>query len=185
MKTQKIVLALALAVTPVVVVAQQNDNAYNNQNNKEVIVAQNTKIETAFFGSEGKMLSVSELTLAKIKARRAANKKEKKETPRVAANDTYTNPHNSYYVYSGREGHMMALENLSKKPSKRDIVKEEKRDTVPTYIKEADTISRNHQTTLIGDNNSIKKSIKQRNNTFSYYVKLVGKTIIEEAKQEK
>lgn len=184
MKTQKIVLALALAVTPAVLFAQENGNAYNNQNNKEVIVAQNPKQEACFFGSEGKMLKLSELTLAKIRTNRAAKKKAKEEKPRVKT-DTTENPHNAYYVYGGREGHMMALENLSKREIKKDSVKEEVRDTIPTYIKDADTISRNHQTVLIGDSNSVKKSIKQRNNTFRYYVKIVTETLAQDAPYEK
>ncbi len=184
MKTQKIVLALALAVTPVVLVAQENDNAYNNQNHKEVIVAQNPRQEASFFGSEGKMLNVSELTLQKIRAHRAARKKAKAQTPRVA-NVTPENPHNAYYVYGGREGHMMALGNLGKREIKKDTVREEARDTIPTYIHDADTISRNHQTVLIGDSNSVKKSIKQRNNAFRYYVKIVTETLAQDAPYEK
>ena len=182
MKTQKIVLALALAVTPAVLVAQENGNAYNNQNNKEVIVAQAPKQEASFFGPEGKILSLSERTLARIKARHEARKQAQAQKPQQikTAADTAANPHNAYYAYGGREGHMMALGNLPRESAPEKTKNDTVTDTIPAYIKDADTISRN-QTVIIGDSKSVNKSVKERNNTFRHYVKLVGESLAQDA----
>lgn len=120
---KKIVLALALAaVTPAVLVAQENGNAYN-QNGNEVI-ASNTRTEASSvnYGVEGKALYHSDLALARARAERLAKEKEKEaqkqapvqtqapaqEPQATTLASNRVNIDDSYF-HTGREGHMMAL----------------------------------------------------------------------------
>ena len=104
---KKIVLALALTVvTPAVLVAQENGNAYNQSSNEviaPVVPTQTASITT--FGPEGKMLSLADLTLAKIRAHREARRNT--NPTQTAYTEPVSNPHNAYYVYAGSEGKMM------------------------------------------------------------------------------
>ena len=121
---KKIVLALALAVvTPAVLVAQENGNAYN-QNGNEVI-AQSTQSEPASitsYGPEGKMLSLSDRALARIRQNRIKKEQEeqqKTQAPQEPEKQANTEPAKSNIdesaFFVGREGHMMALGNLGQK----------------------------------------------------------------------
>ncbi len=120
MKTQKIVLALALvAVTPAVLAAQENGNAYNKSTNEVIAPAPQTA-SIASFGPEGKLLSLADNTLARIRQNRQERKQHKeqqKQEPVQTKQDTTPVP--SYYPYGGREGHMLALENLGQKKNNR------------------------------------------------------------------
>ena len=189
MKTQNIVLALALAaVTPAVLAAQENGNAYNQSTNE--VIATNTQTQQASitsFGPEGKVLSLAELTLAKIRQNRE-ERRQRREARRQEGNQSTeaqrqvsnqepaqqrrtTNPP-AYYPYGGREGHMMGLELLSNKTTQ---------DTTPTptYIRDIDTVSRNHQVTL--DSKAADTSAKKTNSTFGEYLREVNQAIIREA----
>ena len=124
---KKIVLALALAVvTPAVLVAQENGNAYN-QNNNEVI-APNTQTQQASivtYGPEGKILSLADLTLAKIRANRVNREKAEAQEPQAPVQKTEAAPASNkanideFTFLVGREGHMMALGNLGQKTSRK------------------------------------------------------------------
>lgn len=220
---KKIVLALALTVvTPAVLVAQENGNAYNQSSNEVIAPVVPTQTASiASFGPEGKMLSLADLTLAKIRAHRAAKKAEKPQTQKVKT-DTTSNPHNAYYVYSasegkmmihsdlpatnsrpkrekntpaantdtarntqsnnyyeytGREGHMMALGHGWNNDTKHDTT------PIPTYVKEADTLSHNHQVVVNAD--SSNKSVKKRNTAFRRFANEVAQSIIRNAQYEK
>lgn len=214
---KKIVLALALAaVTPAVLVAQENGNAYN-QNTNEVIAPSNPTQQASIvnFGPEGKLLSLADLTLAKIRSHRearAAAKAARAATPEQTEVTDIPNKSNTvYYAYAGREGHMMALENLGQKKSTKpqrvdtttttpvttqrtnvtynpyvgpeghrmaigNAVRDARQDTAaPAYIREADTISNNHQVVL--NSRSSEKSVKRSNSSFRKTLREVGSAI--------
>ena len=180
MNTRKIVLALALAaVTPAVLAAQENGNAYNQSTN-EVIVSKNTATQASIldFGPESKVMSLADRTLAKIKARREARNNTKPQVEKVNT-DTTTNPHNAYYVYAGSEGKMMIHSDLSKNTAS----KKQDSTNVPTYVKEADTLSNNHQVVL--SPKAAEKSAKTTNKNFRYYVRLVAESLRQDAPYEK
>ena len=181
---KKIVLALALvAVTPAVLVAQENGNAYNKSTNE--VIASNTKTQqlasSAYFGPGSKILYVSDNALERIRQQYKTKKQNKPQKTQKTVQQTKTiDTTPAYYVYAGREGHMMALENLGKSNKNKA-----KKDTVPTYIKDAETISRNDSVNLGNNNKDLIKSEKKRNSTFRYYVKLVTESITQNALQEK
>ena len=60
-----------------------------------------------------------------------------------------------------------------------------KHDTtpVPTYLKEADTLSHNHQVVVNAD--SSNKSVKKRNTAFRRFANEVAQSIIRNAQYEK
>lgn len=180
---KKIVLALALAaVTPAVLVAQENGNAYN-QNTNEVI-ASNTQTQTSSvnYGLEGKALYHSDLALAKIRAERVAREKQE-QTPtqpakhttaapvQPAATPAKTSSQPVSITEYGPEGKMLSLSNrvLERR------AKEQQENAVPTYVKEADTISSNHQVVL--NSKSSEKSVKKSNSSFRRTLREVGSAI--------
>lgn len=123
MKTQKIVLALALAaVTPAVLAAQENGNAYNKSTN-EVIAPTTQQTSIASFGPEGKLLSLADNTLAKIrqnhKERKQRKEQQKQEPDTVQTKQNDTTHTSAYYPYGGPEGHMLVRADLHKNQSSR------------------------------------------------------------------
>ncbi|MBO7604872.1 MAG: hypothetical protein J6S61_00190 [Elusimicrobiaceae bacterium] len=191
MKTQKIVLALALvAVTPAVLSAQD------------------------YVGGPGsKMSYIADNALARIRKNHQENNQnqDKQEPVQNKQHDT-TSIYASvpaYYPYGGREGHMTVQDDVHKNKSsrpKKDTVKykptgsyhftspeghraalgnaawearHEKRDStsVPTLVRDIDTVSKNHQVTL--DSKKADKSAKQTNKTFRDSLGEYGKQVLE------
>lgn len=193
MKTQKIVLALALvAVTPAVLAAQD------------------------YVGGPGsKMSYIADNALERIRQNHKESntqdqnpvKNQQTVEPQQTVQQTKTaNTTPAYYPYSWSEGHMLVRENL-KKP-KTDTVKYKstgsyqytgpeghraaignaKRDakhekyepkSVPSHVKDIDTIATNHQVTL--DNKKAEKSAKKTNKTFRNYLSEIAQAIAQEA----
>ena len=190
---KKIVLALALAaVTPAVLVAQENGNAYN-QNNNEVIAptTQTEPVSIANYGPEGKALALSDLALARIRAKHANEVKQEqtqKKTKPSKEEPTNTTPTasrptaNTYNPYTGREGHMMAPGNYV-----RDLKQQERQDTTPSYIREVDTIANNHHVVL--DNRTTERSVKSRGSSFRRTVyevaSIIGQSLAQQAPYDK
>ena len=186
---KKIVLALALAaVTPAVLVAQENGNAYNQSKNE--VIASNTRTEASSvnYGVEGKALYHADLALAKIRANRIAKEKEAKTQTPVQTQAPAQEPQattlaskrvniDDSYFHTGREGHMMALGHGWNNNTKHDTT------PVPTYVKEADTLSHNHQVVVNAD--SSNKSVKKRNSAFRRYAHEIAQSIIRNAQNEK
>lgn len=199
MKTQTIVLALALvAVTPAVLAAQdyvggpgskmlyiadnalarirENHRESNSQQNpvtqtpapQQQSTAQTSKQEVysyAYTGREGHMAALGFLfTKPKSTPTTQTPKNEKKP---ATTNTNRTN--NTYNPYVGPEGHRAAMGNA---------VRDARHDSTPaapTYVKDLDTVAKNHQVTL--DNKAADRSTKKTNNTFRYYLNEVGKAI--------
>ena len=242
---KKIVLALALAVvTPAVLVAQENGNAYNQNGNEVIAPSTPTQTSSVNYGLEGKALYHADLALARIRANRIAKEKEAQtqapvqtQAPaqepqattlasnRVNIDDSYfhtgreghmmalghpkkgsNTPQNSpapatkpeqaatpvttqrtistYNPYTGREGHMMAPGNAV-----RDAIQEQQRQAapIPTYVRDADTVSNNHQVVL--NSRSNERVVKNRNSSFRRNLRqvgyAVGQAIIAQAQYDK
>ncbi len=205
MKTQKIVLALALvAVTPAVLSAQD------------------------YVGGPGsKMSYIADNALARI---RQNHKESNPQDQNPVKNQQTVEPQQqtvqqaktvdttpAYYPYAGREGHMMALENLGRRRNNSSQTKTTPRNnntvstnratntynpyvgpeghraalgnavrdardttpTVPNHVRDIDTVARNHQATL--NNKTADRSAKKTNRTFRYYLNEVGHAIAQEA----
>ena len=220
MKTQKIVLALALvAVTPAVLAAQENGNAYNKSTN-EVIASNNQQTSSAYFGPGTRMLYVADNALARIRKNHQEQKQEKQEPVQTKKNDTTPAP--AYNPYSGPEGHMLVHADLHKNKSGRpqrdttdrktssattthktssnynpyvgpeghraaigNAVRDAKHDstTVPTHVRDIDTLSTNHQVIL--NSKTADKSARNTNKTFRHYLNEIGQAIAQEARYSK
>lgn len=209
MKTQKIVLALALAavVTPAVVSAQD------------------------YVGGPGsKMLYIADNALERIRGNhRQQNPVQQQKTsapqqqtaePRTQAT-TQANREDVYsYAYTGREGHMAALGFLFTKPRNNrqdrsetkpttnntpnvtrqsnntynpyvgpeghrmaigNYVRDAKQDTTPApaYVRDIDTVATNHQVTL--NTKQADRSTRETNSTFRQILRDVGQAIVQEA----
>ncbi|MBO4707278.1 MAG: hypothetical protein J5594_01800 [Elusimicrobiaceae bacterium] len=206
MKTQKIVLALALvAVTPAVLAAQD------------------------YVGGPGsKMLYIADNALSRIrestKEQNDKNEPQKQEPVQKKQNDTTVNYATvpAYYPYGGREGHMLVQEDVHKKKNNKhhrdttdrknntrthertdtatrrtsstytytgieghraalgNAVRDAKRDStpVPTHVKDLDTVSKSHQVTL--DKKTENKNTKQTHKTFRSYLNEIGNAVIQE-----
>ena len=200
MKTQKIVLALALvAVTPAVLSAQD------------------------YVGGPGsKMSYIADNALARIRENNRANNERQNPVTQKPATQVKTNDTTpAYYPYAGREGHMMALENLGKNHSSRpqekketpkntpatvntprtsntynpyvgpeghraamgNAVRDARHDSTPAatpnYVRDLDTVARNNQASL--STKKEERSNKNTHNTFRYYLNEVGRAIANEA----
>ena len=205
MKTQKIVLVLALAaVTPAVLSAQD------------------------YVGGPGsKMSYIADNALARIRQNHKESNPQTQEPVKQqtvapqqqnTAKPADTTP--VYYPYGGREGHMLALENLGKKKENKqkkdtpqakpvndttpaantqrtrsnynpyvgpeghraaigNAVRDARQDSTPTHIQDIDTVSRNHQATL--DQRTADKSTKKTNGNFRQWLGEVGRAIAQEA----
>lgn len=207
MKTQKIVLALALvAVTPAVLSAQD------------------------YVGGPGsKMSYIADNALARIRqnhkesnpqdqnpAKQEQTAAPQQQTTVRQSKTADTTP--AYYPYAGREGHMMALENLGRRRNNSsqtkttprnnntvstnratntynpyvgpeghraalgNAVRDARQDTtpaVPNHVRDIDTVARNHQATL--NNKTADRSAKKTNRTFRYYLNEIGQAIAQEA----
>ena len=232
MKTQKIVLALALAaVTPAVLAAQENGNAYNKSTN-EVIASNNqqasslyvgpgskigyiadnalTRIRTKhqskkqneptekqekktspqvnvaadayrYGGPDGHALLAGENLSARLSARRQQRKAEKQkqaqqvkttDTVPVKRNNTTPQTSNDYNQYVGPEGHRAAGFGNAVRDAKHDST------TVPTHVKDIDTVARNHQVTL--NSKTAENSAKKSNGNFRQWI-INAKEVIAEA----
>ncbi len=210
MKTQKIVLALALvAVTPAVLSAQD------------------------YVGGPGsKMSYIADNALARIRQNHKESnpqdqnpvKNQQTVEPQQQtvqqAKPADTTPVPAYYPYGGREGHMLALENLGKNQTAKPQEKREKTQNTPTVSSTHKTSNNynpyvgpeghraaignavrdaRHDTTpavpnhvrdldTVATNHRVTlnskqsdKSAKKTNNTFVQYLQLVGKAIADEA----
>ena len=206
MKTQKIVLALALvAVTPAVLAAQD------------------------YVGGPGsKMSYIADNALARIRQNHKESNPQnqnpvKQQTVAPQQQNTAQQRHTTdttpaYYPYAGREGHMMALENLGRSHSSRpqtvtttrnnnagsnnkaantynpyvgpeghraaigNAVRDARQDSTPVvqnYVRDLDTVSRNHQVTL--SDKTAERSTKKTDRTFRYYLNEIGQAIAQEA----
>lgn len=160
MKTQKIVLALALAaVTPAVLAAQENGNAYNKGTN-EVIATNNQQTSTLYVGPGSKIGYIADNALTRIRSqhqsetqsepneqsnarkqqRNAGTQTQNNDTLPEAkpSNNTTQRPTSSYNPYGGPDGHAyLAGENLSSRLSARRQQRKaekqtQKNDTVTT-----------------------------------------------------
>ena len=207
MKTQKIVLALALAtVTPAVLSAQD------------------------YVGGPGsKMLYIADNALARIRQHERNQERNQEPAPQNKTTTTTTpttapttNPLSSVNLYPyGPEGHAMlageiALSRLSARRQERranrrangnqntpapsntsrsnrssehspylGLQSHHERDArqdstpAPSHVQDADALNRNHQVTL--DSRTADRSTKKTNNTFRYYLNEVGRAIANEA----
>ncbi len=206
MKTQKIVLALALvAVTPAVLSAQD------------------------YVGGPGsKMSYIADNALARIRQNHKESNpqdqnpvKQQNTTNQQATEQQVkpadTTPAPAYYPYAWSEGHMLVHADLHKNKSSRpqrnktdnkanttttrrtastynhyagpdghryalgNAARDARHDTtpVPTHVKDIDTLSTNHKVTL--NNKAADKSAKQTNKTFRYYLNEIGQAIAQEA----
>ncbi len=178
MKTQNIVLALALAaVTPAVLSAQENGNAYNKSTN-EVIASNTQQASIASFGPEGKVLSLADLTLAKIKQKREERRQRKQQEKQKPAQQAKKNDTtHAYYPCGGREGHMLVREDL-----RRERNNKAQKDTVPNHVRDIDTVSTNHKVNL--DDKKTEKSVKKTDTTFQQDRRTFGQIIREEISNE-
>ena len=200
MKTQKIVLALALAaVTPAVVSAQEYvggpgskmsyiaDNALarireNNKNKNQQEPVQKKQHDTTsiytsvpayypYGGREGHMTVQDDV-------HKKNNNKHHKDTTKKkpSASDISNKTNSNYNPYIGREGHMMAVGNA---------VRDARRNStpVPTHVKDIDTVSTNHQVTL--DGKTAEKSAKKTNSGFRQLLSEVNQAIAQEARYSK
>lgn len=207
MKTQKIVLALALvAVTPAVLSAQD------------------------YVGGPGsKMSYIADNALTRIRKNHQENNQnqDKQEPVQNKQHDT-TSIYASvpaYYPHGGREGHMLVQDDVHKNKETKhhkvttnkktnttnkktdttyrttssydytgpeghraaigNAVRDARRDStvVPTHVRDIDTLSTNHKVTLSGK--SADKSAKQTNKTFRYYLGEIGQAIAQEARYSK
>ena len=208
---KNIVLALALAVvTPAVLAAQENGNAYN-QNGNEVI-ASNTRTETSSvnYWVEGKALYHSDLALARARAERLAKEKEaqtqapeqkaqkptkktkkqkpvkKTETPKpeqqTQAEPVKSDSQAVSITEYGREGKMLSL---STRVQERKA-KEKQEADVPNYVKDADKVANNHQ---VVNQKQSQKSTKRRGKSFRQNLRevrvAVKNAVLRNAQQEK
>ena len=192
MKTQKIVLALALvAVTPAVLSAQD------------------------YVGGPGsKMSYIADNALARIRQHHKESnpqdqnpvKNQQTVEPQQQtvqqAKTADTTPAPAYYLYAGPDGHAYLAGELAseKRQANRrkttssnsdatahkttqtsNTVKDARNTTpaVPNHVRDLDTVARNNQATL--NNKTADRSAKKTNNTFLYYLNEVGKAIAQEA----
>ena len=174
MKTQKIVLALALAavVTPAVVSAQ----------------------DVHFGGTNDKMLYISDRALTRIRENHSVNNQQKQEPkkqtqqpqpsqpPKKTNTPTRTAPTNAYN-YPGPEGKAMLAgelfwQHISERRQQRRA-KKQANNNVPTYVRDANTVSNNHQVTL--SNKAEERSARRTNSTFQQILWEVANAIVQEA----
>jgi len=194
---KKIVLALALAVvTPAVLAAQENGNAYN-QNENEVIAQkpQSEPVSITSYGPEGKMLSLSDRALARIRQNRIKKEQEeaqKVQTPQVQepqkqkaqrplkqteATPVKTKSEPVSITSYGPEGKMLSVADRAQERKARNNAQQQQEQEAPvtTYVKEADTVANNHQVVLT--NKAANKSAKKRNSSFLRTVRSAGSAI--------
>ena len=202
-------LALAAVVTPAVVSAQENvyvgpgskmlyisDNAlarirgnYKEQQNpvkqpqNQTQTPQQQTVEPkpqattqanregvysyAYTGREGHMAALGFLFTKPRNNRqdRSETKPTTNNTPNVTRQSN-----NTYNPYVGPEGHRMATGNY---------VKDAKKDTTPNYVRDIDTISRNHQVTL--DTKTADRNSRRTNNGVRQILREVSQAIAQEA----
>ena len=187
MKTQTIVLALALvAVTPAVLAAQD------------------------YVGGPGsKMSYITDNALARIRQNHHVNNQQTQEPqrqepqaqtqqpqqqqPRQTTTPTRTEPVNAYN-YPGPEGKAMLAgelfwQRISERRQQRRARKQannrhsQSNNNVPTYIRDANSIANNHQ--VATNESNVERSERQRNSNFNQTVReigqLIGESLIREA----
>ncbi len=149
------------------------------QQAKQVKQDDTTPAYYVYSGREGHAMLAGETLFSSLSARRQERKTKQQEqqvktTDTVPVNNTTQKTRSDYNPYVGPEGHRAAIGNAV-----RDARHDSTPAATPAYVRDLDTVARNHQVTL--DSKRAEKSTRNTHSTFRQYLEIVGKAIADEA----